>query len=1158
MMRLKELNLLAYGKFTNWELQYPSSKHDFHVIIGPNEAGKSTVRRAIRELLFGMERQSPLGFLHPQSDLRLKAILEATAGRLEFIRTKQQKSLRSLADEPLPDGYLAAALGGLTEEAFIHLHSLDHTALVKGGRGIVDPSTSVSQMLFQAASGLESFAAVRDTLRDRSNELFTARSRKSEYAVASENFASAQKMLKDVQVRWKDWVHANEALDDAGSALSTERANRAELEQMRSAWERSRRLGSRIEQFDDLVQELDALGDTLAFAANAKTTLEQGIAELATITSVIQTRESDVSARQAELAALALDEQVTDLEAKVERLAQLCGECVKYPTDIDSRKNEVKLWLRDALSHAKQFGWGESEEEIRSQVPQDKGLRTLESLLKERGGLIEAERGAKESQNRQQQILDAVQEKLDNLGHSSYDSAVGAALDQALPYSASATKIRALRAAVVNAKTKLVNALAALGRPAMDVDTLRHLQLPTRERVTSIKTARQEIASQLSLHKSRAEESRLTSKNLALQVSQFEESNKVVTAAEVGVARRERDSTWVAIKTGALAIADGAPRLDTNLRLADELADARTLSESAAASLQRLRYQSQTANEQAESHAEVVEKKQLELEAFDATWAVQTAQWGVDGIELEDMPDWLAKRDAVFLAADELEAKESELQLEHDAAIDAGNTLAIAMANAGIEVAQNAGLAQMASRADEYVEEARTRRVTMQGLQLQEADAKRALEQAKQVVSTKTASVAEWNTRWSAALASANLEITEPAEVDAAIYAGREIRQLLAKVDDHRVSRIEMMEAELKLLENTAQDLARELEPEMLQGTSQEISQTLSARLQRARSQAEKHKSSTHSLNEAQRLLQDAKDRSDVVKKVMGPVLQLAQVEDPLQAVPLVEKADRKRQLQQEVQTARLAIERDSDGLSLDKLRLELHEHPPVEAPGKLQGIKDQFEESDRSMTEFAQAEVTARQAFEAIDGSEKAAVAEAQRQEAIADMGTVGEEYLQLATASTLLKWAVDRYRDRKQGPLLERASSIFESLTLGSFRKLRIDYDQTPPSLLAYRSDSAQVKVEGLSDGTRDQLFLALRIAALELQSEQGEPVPFIADDLFINFDDERSQAGLKALWHLSTKTQVIFLSHQEHLLPVLRDLFPQVNVLRLQAHQALTEAK
>lgn len=1153
-MRLRELNLLAYGKFTDCELQFPRGEHDFHVIIGPNEAGKSTVRRAIRELLFGMERQSPLGFLHPQSDLKLRAVLEAATGKLEFIRTKQQKSLRSLVDEPLPDGYLAAALGDLTEEAFIHLHSLDHTALVKGGRGIVDPSTSVSQMLFQAASGLEGFAAVRDSLRERSAELFSARSKKNEYGAASERLASAQKMLKEIQVRSKDWVQASEALDNARSALSTERKNRAELEQLRSAWERSRRLGSRIEQYDELLQELADLGETLAFTANAQATLEQGITELNTAEGIIQTRESDVQARQEELAALELDERVTELAAEVTQLAQLCGQCVKYPTDIASRQNEVQLWLREALAHAKQFGWGEGEEEIRSRVPQDKVLRTLESLLKERGALIEAERGANETQNRQQQTLDAVNQKLQDLGDSSYDPAVEVALNQALPYKSSVAKERTLRAAAETAKTKLVNALTAFGRPALDIDKVRQLQLPSRERVTSIKAARQAIASQLSLRQSRAEESLLSARALELQVRQFEAGNKVVTAAEVGVARRERDSVWGDIKAGALAVADGAPRLDANMRLADELADARTLSESAAASLQGLRDQHQAAKEQADSQAKLAEDKQRELDEFDASWTEQTTQWGIAGIELEDMHDWLAKRDAVLAAADELQAKDSELRLEQEVAEDVGKALATAMAKAGIEVAQNMGLAQMVARAEEYVEEAKTQRVTKQGLLLQQADAKVALEQAKQAVASKAEAVIQWNGRWSAALAAANLQVTDTAEVEAAIYAGREIRQLLAKVDDHRVSRIDMMEAELELLGNTARELAQELAPELLQGKPQEISQALTTRLQRARTQADKHASATNALNEAQRLLTEAKARAELVKRAMGPVLQLAQVEDPLLALPLVERADRKRHLQQEIHSAKLAIERDSDALNLDKLRLELQEHPPVEAPGKIQDIKDRLEESDRTMTQLVQAEVTARQAFEAIDGSEKAAIAEAQRQEAIADMSTAGEEYVQLATASALLKWAVDRYRDRKQGPLLERASSIFESLTIGSFRKLRIDYDQTPPALLAYRSEGAPVKVEGLSDGTRDQLFLSLRIAALELQSEQGEPVPFIADDLFINFDDERSKAGLKALWNLSKKTQVIFLSHQEHLLPVVESLFPQVNVLRLEASDAL----
>jgi len=102
---------------------------------------------------------------------------------------------------------------------------------------------------------------------------------------------------------------------------------------------------------------------------------------------------------------------------------------------------------------------------------------------------------------------------------------------------------------------------------------------------------------------------------------------------------------------------------------------------------------------------------------------------------------------------------------------------------------------------------------------------------------------------------------------------------------------------------------------------------------------------------------------------------------------------------------------------------------------------------------------------------------------------------------------------------------------------------------ALEGLRADGKLVGVSGMSDGTRDQLYLALRLAALELHLEQATPLPFIADDLFINYDDGRSQAGFEALAALSEKTQVIFLSHHDHLIPSALEIFGErVNVVRL----------
>jgi len=86
-------------------------------------------------------------------------------------------------------------------------------------------------------------------------------------------------------------------------------------------------------------------------------------------------------------------------------------------------------------------------------------------------------------------------------------------------------------------------------------------------------------------------------------------------------------------------------------------------------------------------------------------------------------------------------------------------------------------------------------------------------------------------------------------------------------------------------------------------------------------------------------------------------------------------------------------------------------------------------------------------------------------------------------------------------------------------------------------------------MSEGSRDQLYLALRLAALELQVEQGFSMPLIADDLFINFDDRRTAAGLKVLGDLSRSMQVVFLTHHDHLVPLAREVLgPELNVVQL----------
>jgi uncharacterized protein YhaN len=91
-------------------------------------------------------------------------------------------------------------------------------------------------------------------------------------------------------------------------------------------------------------------------------------------------------------------------------------------------------------------------------------------------------------------------------------------------------------------------------------------------------------------------------------------------------------------------------------------------------------------------------------------------------------------------------------------------------------------------------------------------------------------------------------------------------------------------------------------------------------------------------------------------------------------------------------------------------------------------------------------------------------------------------------------------------------------------------------------------QVGVEGMSDGTRDQLYLALRLATLEQYLANHEPLPFIVDDILIQFDDQRAEAALQVLAELSAKTQVLFFTHHWRLVELAKKL-PGHDVVKIQ---------
>jgi uncharacterized protein YhaN len=155
------------------------------------------------------------------------------------------------------------------------------------------------------------------------------------------------------------------------------------------------------------------------------------------------------------------------------------------------------------------------------------------------------------------------------------------------------------------------------------------------------------------------------------------------------------------------------------------------------------------------------------------------------------------------------------------------------------------------------------------------------------------------------------------------------------------------------------------------------------------------------------------------------------------------------------------------------------------------------------------------------------------QAQDALAAARDAAERYARLHVARVLLRSGIERFRRDQQAPLLRVAGTYFALLTNGRYERRIIDFDAADrPVLVAIRDIGTECPVEAPSEGARDQLYLALRVAAVQAYAEQAEPLPFIADDLLVHFDDARAAAAIALLTELGQTTQVILFTHHDHI--------------------------
>lgn len=1087
-MRIERLNLVRYGHFTDCALDFGAP--GLHLVVGPNEAGKSTLRSAVGELLYGIHPQTKLDFLHAMQDLRIDALLRGADGTtLDVVRLKKTKdSLRTADDAALPQGVLDGLLAGIDKKTFGSVFALDHEELRAGGQALLDGKGDLGEALFESRSSAR-LSRVQEQLREQYKALYTSRGRHQPLNTllgAAGRVAEAKRereaALLDPRVYKKltdDVAEARKQVQRLQESLNRERTELNRLMRIRQAYpavEQRRRL---LEERGSLLQQgTPAPGH----AGRAYAAIVEGR----------KTHQLAAKAARGELARI--DEKLADLAERAKQL-EFSGEALEDSEDAGFEHAGVEYAAR-----------------LRALIERVEELRESRRDAQAR---LDA---AKSAANKKNLDLTKRQAALEKLRAPRNTAPLRAAL-KAVPEGLT-TRIESTRKQLASATSKLAAERKRHARFALP-EQLGDLAVPGEQ---EMQAAVKRIAE--AEHRA-AECERLRDEQCAREregrrvLERFLQQDPPPSEADLAKARERRGELWKQVRarwsTGAVADTDDSGRSDRSNHEA-VLADFESALAAADETADRMRREAQRLAER-KNLEQAVQEAAARIAELDEELARARAEHGGllagwDGLwEASALPapspdaaaDFMRAFQRIRELSEEVARQEADLA-DDEATAEAhvrrlrellASTYDEGEADSADAATAATGLAELRALAEErqaaLTEAARKHATAL----TQVADLRAEAAEAERDLNEKAQFIASLDTYWADFLATHALE-GAPLEVrsrlESALKLTEERNQLLEGREEHAAA----LAAGEEQLEQTAADLARLL-TECGVADEQLLKEAIALRT---------------SLDGIDAKLEVA------VSALTG---QGASVE----------------QLEREVA--------DQDLGRLDALISE----------GE-QAVAEQESANNTKSIELARLE----HELAGLNGSAKAAEkAEVVEQELAAVVGH-GHEYLRLYLAERLLLENIEAYRQQHQGPVLRRAQEAFTALTEGRFVQLVDDTGTDGKAVLRARrapspgevGDGQLVDVEGMSEGTRDQLYLALRLATLERYAEEGRAMPLLLDDVLMTFDDGRSAAALRVFDDLAERFQVILLTHHAHLIEVAAAALPSQ---RLHVHRVGAQA-
>ncbi|MBX3419139.1 MAG: AAA family ATPase [Pirellulaceae bacterium] len=1155
-MRFASLDLIAFGCFDNRRLDFDENPSALQIVYGPNEAGKSTCLRAIRQWLYGFSHSVEDNFKHAGPQLRIGGVLEKTTGeRLEFIRRRgKEKSMRAADDKTVIDpSLLTDYLGGVEESVFRRLFSIDHSELRTGGQEISNTEGKLSGILFAAGSGISNLRKIQQSLIKDCEALFKPSAKLPKINDLLSKVKDAEKQVKAVSLSTEQWKRVDSDLaakrglaDEISGKIQLSRLTLAQLERTKQGIPLAAGFARTNEQLQ-LVSTATLLPDDFK---DRRITAETN---LKTAKLAAETTRSDLELCQKQISEIKLPDQILKHRAAITQLQIKLGafrkgemERPQLEADIQSAKKLAMKVLQD-MGIAASFDLGNKlHVDIWQRDKIDQLSETFKRLISD--------------QSRLTAEIKRLQEEIDEIPIREASDINGEALSQLKQVVSRAQKQLGLESEQqkltserrrIESDTELVLSRMAVFQGTLD--ELERLSVPQSETVEKYAVRFAELDQQYQLAASQLQDSQKQRLKGQRDLNRLRKDRTVHSEADLQSTRAYRDSLVelaVRVIQGEIPFDspvikkslsdvgvnnDLAASLENAIQSADQMADQMRRDADQVAELAKAQADlEERISEEAERQKNVadIESAQGEL---SKRWA---SEWNLpqsSPLSPVEMRGWLTARLELLKKGEKCREISSEIEVLAERQRSLQADLLASLRGCGITSEDSPEkLSLLLDFAERKLIELYGQLESARDWQNKKDDRSKALARTQKELADTEQELSKWQSDWREALAPMQLsQDRSPKEVKSFLQSLDDFKKYSQEIEDKQ-KQVADLSREKSEFETEVQRLS-ELVNLDVEGTPEQLAEELNLSLEAA------NKSQTK-LENLSDLLQKHRAQQDQAltqiahwQQEIDDLCKIAKCTEPSEFIECERLSGERQRLTRERNDLERSIADLAGEHDLKAFIAELREMDSDQVSLEIEKCKAELVVLGTQLNETNQQIGSLNKELEQMDGGSKALDMRISAEELRAKVRREAEEYIRLRLAVTILHQGMERYRERNQVPALARASEIFSELTDNTFTAILTDFDEDGNGqLLALRSgENTGISPEALSTGTCDQMYLAIRIALLENQFVDRQPMPLILDDILIHFDDLRSRAALRVLAKLAHETQVILFTHHRHLI-------------------------